>query len=174
MFDTVKKLSLAATVSLVALTGTAYAQEALRVSTVDVMASNAAATDSNAMEYFPQIADDVRAAIAERVPASNDASDPTISVDIRKIALDGSTMLPSAEFNELEGVVSIASQNGTLGDRAFPVNIKAVAGDATAPEGYVMVPPSEGEFYTVMVAFFADQVAAGLADVFPAGDEVSK
>ena len=63
--------------------------------------------DTNAQALFPQITNDMKLAIANLVPQSDDASDPIIHVDIRKIALNGDTILPeSAEFNELEGVVS--------------------------------------------------------------------
>ncbi len=175
MFDSVKKLTLAAGVSLIALTAAASAQEALKISKIDVEASYSAAQDSNAASFYPDIAIDLRTAIAERVPTSDDAGDPTISVDVRKISLDGATMLPETqEFNELEGVVSIESGTGDIGGLAFPVNIKAVSGDMAAPEGYIVMPPSDGDFYVAMVNFFADRVAEELAGMNTSGDGVSK
>ena len=104
---------------------------------------------------------------------SSDAADPQIKIDIRKIALNGSTMLPdSKEFNQLEGVVDVTSPNGDNAGLSFPVMISAYAGDEIAAEGYVNVQPSEAEFYVAMVSTFADVVAEGLANVNTAGDPI--
>tara|TARA_R110002020_G_scaffold341163_1_gene555810 strand:- start:59 stop:589 length:531 start_codon:yes stop_codon:yes gene_type:complete len=176
MISTFRTATLAVGVSFLALTGAVQAQEeTLQVGTIDVDASYGAAQDSNAAEYYPEISNDLKAAIAERVPTSDDASDVSVRVDVRKMSLDGATMLPeSREFNELEGVVDITSQNGTMGDLAFPVNVKAVTGSSAVPEGYIAMPPSDGDYYVAMVDFFADQVAERLANMNASGDEVSR
>ncbi|MFD2739385.1 hypothetical protein ACFSUD_07395 [Sulfitobacter aestuarii] len=175
MFDTAKKLTLAAGVSLLALSSTAIAQEEVRISDIDVEASYSAAPDSNAAEAFPQIADDIRAAIAERVPTSSDAADPTIRVDIRKLSLDGTTMFPAdSEFNEIEGVVAITSPDGDIGSVSFPVHVGATTQVDPLPEGFVLLTPSTDDFYAVMVNGFADVVAENLANVNTAGDGITK
>ncbi len=176
MFDTMKKLALATSVSVLALAGAVSAQDAVKVSKIDVAASYSAAQDSNAADVFPEIATDIQAAIAERVPTSSDAADPMVRVDIRKVALDGDTMMvpDSAEFNELEGVVDISSENGTLGDLSFPINIAAYTAERAVPEGYVAVAPSDTDFYNAMISGFADTVAERLANMNTGGDEVSK
>lgn len=165
MFDTMKKLTLAAGVSMIALTGATIAKEMPLVSEIDVSASYDAAQGTNAAELFPGITDDVKSAIAERVPQSSDGADPIINVDIRKIALNGDTVLPdSAEFNELEGVVSIETTSGA-GGQSFPVMIKAAAADAVVPEGYVAINPSLDDFYNAMVVAFAQNVADQFAEI---------
>lgn len=174
MFNNMKKLGLAAGVSLIALTGYAAA-DMPRISEIDVGATYAAATDTNAAETFPEIATDIQAAIAERVPTSSDGADPRIKVDIRKLSLNGNTMLNDAgEFNELEGVVSIEEQNTSTGNRSFPVSISALAADTPAPEGTYVIEPSTDDFYTVMIAAFADRVAEELGNVNTGGDTVTR
>ena len=75
MFDTMKKLTLAATVSVFAVAA-ANADTMPPVSEIDVTASYEAAQDSNAAALFPGIADDIKVAIAERIPQSNNAAAP--------------------------------------------------------------------------------------------------
>jgi hypothetical protein len=174
MFNTAKSLALAAGVSMLALTG-ANAQEMVKISVIDVETSYAAAEDSNAAQKFPEISEDIRAAIAERVGTSDDAGDPSIHVDIRKIALDGDTFIPdSAEFNQIEGVVDIRSPDGEIGAVSFPVMVSATTEATALPEGWVQINPSTEDFYNVMVEGFANVVAENLANVNTAGDGISK
>lgn len=175
MFNNMRKLGLAAGVSLIALTGYASAAELPPISEIDVGTTYAAATDTNAAEKFPEIATDLQTAIAERVPTSDDAADLRIRVDIRKVSLNGDTMLNDAgEFNELEGVVSIEDPTTSSSNRAFPVDIAALAADTPVPEGTYVIEPSTEQFYDVMIAAFADRVAVELGNVNTSGDTVSK
>ena len=167
MFETLKKYSktgaLAAGVSLMALSGAAYA-DTVGVSGVEVTTALGGAADSNALSLYPSLNTDLEAAIAQRV-AGGDVTDPTVEVSIREVALDGATMLPdSKEFNQMEGVVSLAGASGDLGGLSFPVRINAVMGDTTAPAGTIVLAPSDGDFYVAMVNAFADSVAAQLAE----------
>ncbi|MEW9920732.1 hypothetical protein AB2B41_14045 [Marimonas sp. MJW-29] len=165
MFKTMKKLTLATTVSLIALSGAVGAKEMPLVSEIDVSASYDAAQDTNAQEMFPEITSDIALAIADLVPQSDDGADPIIRVDIRKVALNGDTVLPdSKEFNELEGVVSIETESGN-GAQSFPVAIKAVAADGAVPPGYTAISPSLTDFYNAMVVAFAQNVAEEFADL---------
>ncbi|KIN60901.1 hypothetical protein Z945_1884 [Sulfitobacter noctilucae] len=174
MFNTTKKITLAAAVSLLALSTASFAAEPPTLSEIDVSASYNAAEDTNAAELFPEIAEDVQIAIAKLVPMSDSAGDPTLRVDIRKVALNGDTMLPdSAEFNELEGVVSFQTRTGEEG-QSFPVNIKAVMDDSAIPEGYAAVPPSLDDYYRAMVDGFAMKVAERIGSVDIDGNMVTK
>ncbi|THH38376.1 hypothetical protein E4Z66_02050 [Aliishimia ponticola] len=174
MFTRLKLFALAASVSAGALVQQADATEGLKFSEIDVEASYSAASDSNALKMFPDIENDVQKAIAQRVATSDNANDPEISVDIRKIALDGDTYLPdSAEFNEIEGVVNITAPNGATGGRSFPISIAARSGDEAMPAGVIVIPPSDREFYQAMVNAFADGVADGVLKVGTLGDTAS-
>ena len=169
MLNTMKKITLATAVSVMALSAPLTAREMPLASEIDVSASYEAAQDTNAQELFPGITDDIRVAIADLVPQSNDGADPIIRVDIRKIALDGDTVLPdSAEFNELEGVVSIETESGN-GGQSFPIAIKAAAADGAVPAGYTVINPSLDDFYGAMVAAFAATVAEEFSELNLAG-----
>ncbi|MFT6674096.1 MAG: hypothetical protein ACJAVM_000267 [Sulfitobacter sp.] len=174
MFTTMKNITFAAGVSILALASASTAAELPKVSQINVETTYEAAQDTNAQALYPELQTDIQKAVAEMVPTSDDAADPTIRIDIRKIALDGDTMLPdSAEFNQIEGVVSI--QGGSdVGDVTFPVNIIASTADKTAPEGYVLVPPSTEDFYNAMIFGFADTVKMELANVNTSGDDISR
>ena len=71
MFNTMKKLTLAATVSVIAVAG-ATAATMPEVSTIEVTASYDAAQDTNAEALFPEISSDIELAIAELVPQSDE------------------------------------------------------------------------------------------------------
>jgi hypothetical protein len=168
MFCTVKSfksVAFAAGVSLAALSSAAFAQDELVFSDVNVEASMEAAQNGNAMQVFPEITTDLMTAISSRVPGSDDAADPTIRIDIRKISLNGNPMLTgSNEFNEIEGVVAISGKGGNTPGYSFPVNISAYAADIAVPEGYVAVAPSQDDFYVSMINAFADVVAQQALD----------
>ena len=173
MFTKIKMTALAASVSLIALGGAAFAMDATyKVSVIDVEASMSAAEGSNAMALYPDITTDIQAAVASRVITSDDAGDPEIRIDIHKVALNGAAILPDTkEFNELEGVVSITGPEGADGGYTFPINIAAYTGDQIVPEGYSAVLPSETDFYEAMVNSFADSVAEGLEKLNPSGTD---
>ena len=173
MLDNIRHYALAAGVSAMALGGAAMADEALKISAIDVETSVSSAEDSNALEFYPDLAEDLREEVAERVPLSSDGADPRIKIDVRKVALNGSMMLgDDRKFNQLEGVVDITSPSGDSSGYSFPVMVAAESGDEILPAGYVTVPPSETEFYVAMVSTFADVVAEQLKMVNTAGDGV--
>ncbi len=165
MFAAMKNLTLATAVSVLALATASTGAELQAVSEINVSASYDAAEDTNAQALFPDITEDIKMAITELVPLSDNAADPIIRVDIRKVALNGDTILPdSAEFNQLEGIVAIDTNTGA-GGRTFPVKIHAVMGDMAVAEGYVAIAPSLDDFYNAMVAGFAANVAEGLSKI---------
>ncbi len=173
MLNNIKSFALAAGVSTLALVSAAQAETELRISEITVKSSVSAEAESNGLELYPNLAEDIRAQVAERVPMSSDGADPQIQIDLRKIALNGATMLPdSKEFNQLEGVVDITSPTGNNAGFSFPVKVTAESGDGIVPVGYVTVLPSDAEFYVALVSTFADVVAEGLNQVNTSGDGV--
>ncbi|WP_339759422.1 hypothetical protein [uncultured Sulfitobacter sp.] len=159
MFNSVKRIALATSVSIAALSTAAFASEEIVFSEIDVTAVMGAAENANALDVFPEIVTDLEQAIASRVQTGSDASLPTIKIDIRQISLNGNPMLTSLEgFNEISGVVAIADDNNSIGAQSFAVNIAAYPGDQIVPEGFVAVQPSEDDFYNAMIAGFADTV----------------
>ncbi len=175
MFTSVKSIALATTLSVAALSSAAYAADPIAFSNVNVEASMSAAENGNALTVFPEIVTDLNTAVSERITASDDDSDPTIRIDVRKVSLNGNPMLTgSNEFNEIEGVVDITDDNNTIGSQSFAVNVAAYAADITVPEGYVTVAPSEEDFYDAMISGFADVVAAQVEEINTARAEREK
>lgn len=146
----------------------AIASQDVSLYDVDVRAELSDFTDSNAMKYWPDIEHDLQQAIVERVELSGQDEDPRVEVEITKISVDGDTILPdSGEFNQLEGIVKIYDGDDAVtvqGKNALdaddpvstsPLRLSAVPPSGEAPEGYVMVPPSQDDFYNAMVEAFA-------------------
>ncbi|MEM9636113.1 MAG: hypothetical protein AAGA94_00580 [Pseudomonadota bacterium] len=163
MFNFVKKTTFAATVSLAALAASG-AVAGPGVSDIDVQAKIAAPQGSNALDLYPTIAEDLERAILERVDTANDPNGPTITVKIKRVSLDGDTILPdTAEFNELEGFLSYQG-----GSREVVENIilSAHTDESAVPAGVIAIPPSQDDFYDAMLTAFADRVV----ELVPAED----
>jgi hypothetical protein len=165
MFSNTKNLVMTTAIGVALVATTASAMDLQDVSEINVTASYSAAEGTNAQALFPEIATDIQLAIAKLVPVSTNANDPVIRADIRKVALNGDTILPdSLEFNQLEGIVAIETSNGA-DSRTFPIRIQAKTADTVAPEGYTLASPSVEDFYNAMVAQFAINVDEGLEKV---------
>lgn len=155
MFNFIKKTAAAATVSLAALAASG-AIAGQGVSDIDVQAKIEAPQGSNALELYPTIAADLEREILERVATVNDPAGPTITVKIKRVSLDGDTILPdSAEFNELEGFLSYQSGSREVVET---IKLSAHTDESAVPEGFVAIPPSQEDFYNAMLTAFADKV----------------
>ncbi|MBQ0806162.1 MAG: hypothetical protein KBT65_15070 [Sulfitobacter sp.] len=167
MFNSVKSIVLATSVSLAAMSAAAFANEEIIFSEVTVEAGLEAAEDTNALEVFPEIATDLQQAISTRVKFGSDASLPTIKVDLRSVSLNGNPMLTPIEgFNEIAGVVVISDDNNSIGSQSFPVNVAAYPAEQVIPEGFIGVQPSEEDFYNAMILGFADVIVRQLDTVY--------
>ena len=167
MFNVMKKAALVATVSSLTLGTAAYAMQTPPVAEVKVEVSVEAAQDTNAARVYDTITTDLAQAITERVTLGTGDDTYDIKVDIRKVALDGDTLLPDAqEFNELEGVVVFDGPNTAKGNETLPIRISAMTSDTPAPAGTIQVKPGTDDFYDAMIAGFADNVAEQLSDVY--------
>lgn len=146
----------------------ALASQNVSLYDVNVRAELSDFADSNALKYWPDIERDLQESIAERITLSGDDSDPRIEVEITKISVDGDTFLPdTGEFNQLEGLVKLYEgqdavsvqgendQDGELPVSTSPIRLSAVSPSGEPPEGYVLVPPSQDDFYNVLVEAFA-------------------
>lgn len=154
-----------------ALATTAWAAQDVSLYDVEVRAELNDFADSNALTYWPDLEADLQKAIIERVNLSGDDADPRVEVEISKVSVDGDTYLPdSGEFNQLEGVVKVyegespVTVQGQVNAEVdnpistYPLRLSAQAGDTAAPEGFVVIPPSQDDFYTAMVQAFAETV----------------
>lgn len=144
------------------------------VSDVEVRTDLSDFADSNALDYWPDLAEDLGKAIIERVELSGDAQYPSIVVEVSKIAVDGNPVLPaSGEFNQLIGIVQVfagdSAQTEAPGDRGteepiqnYPLLLHAVAGEAASGEDWITIPPSQDDFYNAMIDAFAVEVVENL------------
>lgn len=170
MLNVIKKTALAATVSTFALASAAAAVETPPVAEVKVEVSVEAAQDSNAARVYDTITTDLAQAISEQVTLGTGSDAYDIKVDIRKVALDGDTLLPDdAEFNQLEGVVVLQGPNPAAGNETFPVRISAMTGEQVVPAGFIEIKPGADDFYNAMIVSFAENVAEQLSGVYTGG-----
>lgn len=159
----------AAAAALLFTTPAAVLAQDVTLSRIDVQSDLSAYEDSNASEFWPSLEADLGRAIASIVTIDETAEAPAIRVEINKIAISGSSVLPeTGEFNQMEGTVVVfrgLEEDVTSGsrdddtpneiERSFPIKVSAVTGEAVVPEGYTAIPPSNEDFYAAMIGGFA-------------------
>lgn len=140
------------------------------VSGVEVKADLSAYVDNNVLKYWPTLEEDITTAIASKLTVDDAADAPRISVEINKVAIDGSTVLPdSGEFNQLEGTITTHSginsvdalAKGAAADKligSYPLQMTAVTGTTSVPEGWVTVEPSQEDFYNALINAYATAI----------------
>ena len=166
-----KTHTLAAICTTLALSATPVWAEQPTFSGIEVNVDLSDYANSNALEYWPDLERDLTAAIVAHSKVDDEAEAPKIEVTVNSVAVDGDTYLPdSGEFNQLSGTIEVmrgggenpagtsaeASANDLL--RNYFVKVTAVSGDAVVPDGWVVIPPSQDDFYNAMVEAFAMEV----------------
>lgn len=148
------------------------AHAAPMVSDVEVRTDLSDYANSNALDYWPDLAEDLGRAIVERVELTSDAKDPSITVEVSKIAVDDNPVLAeTGMFNQLVGVVQVYPGDSELTDgknqrgtdepiQNYPLLMHARTGDPI--EGWVTVPPSQDDFYTAMINAYASEIVKNL------------
>lgn len=144
------------------------------ISDVEVKVELGDYANSNALDYWPSLAEDLGKAIIERVDLTTEVKDPSITVHISKVAVDDNPVLTDdGRFNQLIGVVQVApgetaltTEKNKLGEvelvQNYPLLMHAVAGEADAGEGWITIPPSQDDFYNAMVNAFATEIVNNL------------
>ncbi|ASM72529.1 MULTISPECIES: hypothetical protein [Roseobacteraceae] len=161
MKSTIAKLTAATAIALLPLGAFA----ATPISKVNVKADLTENVGANAMQYYPQIEEDVTRMIAERIDLTGDAGDPQIKVEIKGVLLDGDSVLPdSAEFNELVATINYTDDNGEINAETYPVFIKAMTAD-TPQDGVIYVAPGRDDFYQAMILALVDNVVENIPDI---------
>ncbi|MEI4264109.1 hypothetical protein [Roseovarius sp. D0-M9] len=140
------------------------------VSAVEVKADMSAYEDSNVLKYWPTLETDLAASIASKVTVDDNADAPRLTVEINKVAIDGDTFLPdSGEFNQIEGTVVMHQGDNAVNSSSttdtqeeqtggYPLNMTAISGSGDAPEGWIVVEPSQDDFYDALINAYADTV----------------
>ena len=161
------KLTTAATAALALLSAPALAASEPTVKEVNVTAQ-VTNLDSNAQEFYPNIAHDILTEITNIMPLTHDQQGFVIDVVVQNVSLDGNSVLPdSREFNQIEGVMSIRAQDTNANSESFPIKVVAQGAGVATPEGFAVVEPSTTDFYQALIAGFAREVAERETEVMP-------
>lgn len=141
-----------------------------QISDVEVRTDLSDYESSNALDYWPNLAEDLGKAIVAQAELADSAEFPSIVVEVTNVAVDGNPVLPNTgEFNQLGGIVQVFPGDPTLtkapGDRGtedpiqnYPLRLHAIAGEAAPGEGWITIPPSQDDFYNAMITAFAAEV----------------
>ena len=132
----------------------------------DIAASTsfAAMANPNAMQYYPDIANDIENAVRARVDLADEDDVRPLSMDITVTALrlnDNPVLTDTGEFNILEGFVTVYDDRNPEVKKIEPIILEAM--EAEVP--YPAYSPDNRDFYTAMVYAFADRAAAMAADM---------
>ena len=154
----------AASVLAIAASGAAYAEQ-LKVNQIVVKSELSDVTESNALEYYPTLNDDLKNAIAEQISGQIGDSIYDVEVNLKEISLDGAFALPeSGEFNKIEAFVNVVAKDETIPAEKFRVTLEARSGVEATPGVFVMQPGTD-DFYSALIDAFAKETADDLVDV---------
>lgn len=153
--------------ALMGLTALPLPAQEKALSEIDVIADLSSYQNANALDYWPSIEADIETEIQKLVSIDDGGEAPRMRVELSKIAVNGSTLLPTTgEFNELEGTVVLfeglsedanTEVDGDTGkaEQSFPLSVSAYPVGVEAPEGVIVLPPAKDDFYEALVAGFA-------------------
>ena len=150
------------------------AAEEKTLSGVEVKTDLSAFENSNALEFWPSLPGDISKAIASKLTIDNQSEEPRVVVSINKVAINGETTLPeSGEFNQLEGTVTMFPANVAANTEAentppatgsYALKVSATSGEIDVPDNWIVVPPSQDDFYEVLTEAYAEEVVERIDD----------
>lgn len=146
--------------------GFAASADPIAVNEVDVQVDLDAA-EYNALDYWPQIESDLKAAIAERAATLPGQEPYDVSVTVESISLNGSGLLTGeGEFNHIDGWIRAYPTGNPAAATAWPIALVASTEAPTfiGPD-VILIPPAESEFYVALIDAFASEAAAILGNI---------
>ena len=159
--------------ALTALTAPLAAEEKT-LSDVEVKTDLSAFENSNALEFWPTLSEDIGEAIASQLTIDDQSGEPRIVVAINKVAINGETTLPdTGEFNQLEGTITTfpakGAANTETGDSSsatgsYALKVSATSGEVDVPENWIVIPPSQDDFYEALTNAYAMEVVERIED----------
>ncbi|EAQ03298.1 hypothetical protein OB2597_01722 [Pseudooceanicola batsensis HTCC2597] len=167
-----KKTVTAAGLALFAATPVFAVEGPFAVKEVDADTYFEAMENPNALDYYPNIAEDIESAVRARADMADDEDYRPINIDIVVTALrlnDSPVLTDEGEFNILEGIVNIRDTAETEADPVIsePVVLRA----EEAAVSYPAFSPDNNAFYNAMVAAFAERAVALAESVDTLPDE---
>ncbi|PTQ68023.1 hypothetical protein [Celeribacter persicus] len=166
MKRTVQRTALFALLTSSAMAATPLLAEPLDIASVEVEA-NLEAVDSNALDRWPDIAEDLTLAITAGLnDQMEEDGDYDVRVDVTEISNLGATYLSDdGEFNQLEGWVYIDGPGSEEPLKKYHIMLKAEELEGFKPVHVAIVPPDRAAFYDAMVMAFADQVVTDVSEL---------
>lgn len=153
-----KKTMTALGVTLIAATPVLAFEGPFPVGEVDTVAYFDSMKNPNALDYYPDVAADVDAAIIDRVGRSDDSDARKVDVDVQITSMrlnDNPILTDDGDFNILEGIVTVRDAIGREVVAYEQITLKAE--EMSVP--YASTSPDKDAFYTAMVSAFADRTA---------------
>ena len=163
---TAKRTALLSLLASASLAATPLMAEPLDISSVEVEA-NLEAVDSNALDRWPDIAEDLTLLISAGLDEQMEANgDYDVRVDVTEISNMGTTYLSDeGEFNTLEGWVYIDGPDSDFPLKKFEIALSAEELDGVTAINATMVPPDRAAFYDALVMGFAHKVVADVSEL---------
>lgn len=150
------------------------AAEEKTLSAVEVKTDLSAFENSNALEFWPTLSEDIGQAIASELTIDDQSKEPRIVVSINKVAINGETTLPdTGEFNQLEGTVTMfpargadnsETSNSSSATGSYALKVSATSGEVDVPENWIVIPPSQDDFYEALTNAYAMEVVERIED----------
>ncbi|GGO60364.1 hypothetical protein SAMN05444398_11123 [Roseovarius pacificus] len=144
------------------------------LSAVEVKTDLSAFENSNALEFWPTLSEDIGQAIASELTIDDQSKEPRIVVSINKVAINGETTLPdTGEFNQLEGTVTMfpargadnsETSNSSSATGSYALKVSATSGEVDVPENWIVIPPSQDDFYEALTNAYAMEVVERIED----------
>jgi len=156
-----KRIVALATASVIALAAGAASAEKLMVNEIQVKSELSDITESNALQFYPTLTDDLRNAIGEQIAGQIGDSIYHLEVNLKEVSLDGAYALPgNGEFNKMEAFVSVFAEDETIPEEKFWIRL-----DARSANQLAALQPGTADFYNALVDAFARETAKEVAEV---------
>lgn len=159
-----KKTMTALGFTLIALTPALAVEGPFPVREVDTITSFEAMENPNALQFYPNVAEDVENAIRAGADMMDEDDIRPLDLDVRITSMrlnDDPVLVNDGEFNILEGFLVI--RDGIPEETITTEAIMLRAEEMSVP--YTSVSPDNRDFYNAMVAAFADRVVTLAGEV---------
>lgn len=138
---------------------------------VEVKAELGDIDDANALNYWPNIEEDLAKVILAHAGSmvSDDGYD--IVVSLREVSLSGSKLLTGeGEFNKLEGYAYFIPGGETVAQEQDVISVEAVTAPVPA-DAIAVIVPNKPVYYAALLEGFADKAISTLSELesTPAG-----
>lgn len=141
--------------------------EDLKIAEIEVKSELADVTDSNALQFWPEIESDLKTAVEAALVPMLDENGDDVVVSLSEVSLSGSAVLGDAgEFNQMRGWVYVFGDDRSAPKHSFEVILSAQsAAVGSVPENTIIIPVSDADFYNVLIAAFATSTAEKLGEI---------